>query len=678
MSSHLAPLLEARSVAVVGASPRRGSVGNQLVRQLVAGGFDGVVRPVNPRYETVEGIDCMATIGDAGSVDLAVIAVANERLEEQVGAAIDAGARSIALFASCHGTASDGSPLAARLGAMASEAGVPVCGGNGMGFLNIERSLRVCGFFQPWGLVAGGVTFLTHSGSLFSAMLHNHRRIDFNLVVSTGNELATTMDEYLEYAVSLASTRVVGLFLETVRRPTAMAAALAAADDAGVPVVALKVGRTERSRASVATHSAAVAGEYAGFEAFAAAHGVHLVDTMDELADTLQLFAAGRPAAPGGLGAVHDSGGERSLLIDTAARVGVRLGTVGAETRARIAEVLDPGLEPDNPVDAWGTGHDAIEICRRSLLALADDPDVGAVVFSVDLTAEEYPEEVWGGLAIDVAAATSKPVAVLANLAGGVDASEAHTLAESGVPVLRGTETGLRAIGHLFAQRDRRRRGPVPLRHPDADRWARNAADDPFGLLAAYGIAVPRSEVVDSVEAAVAASERIGFPVVLKTAEDIAHKSDAGGVIVGVDGVDAVADGYRALCGLGIRVLVQQMAPAGVEISVGLTHDELFGPVVVVAAGGVLVEVMADRAVALAPVDPATARAMVDRLRVRPLLAGVRGRPAVDIESLVATIVAVGRIGQDLADVIGSLDVNPVIVHPAGCVAVDALVVTHA
>ncbi len=688
LQSPLTPMLEAGSVAVIGASGSVGSVGHQLVRQLVVGDFRGSVHPVNPRYDRIEGLDCAPSISEVGPVDLAVIAVGNERLEAQVAAAIEGGAKSLALFASCHGVASDGSELAARLGAMVTEAAVPVCGGNGMGFLNLERSLRVSAFYQPWGLETGGVSFLSHSGSLFSAMLHNHRGIAFNLVVSTGNELATTMDEYLAHAVGLRSTAVIGLFLETVRRPEQMASALASADAAGIPVVALKVGRTERSRASVATHSAAIAGEYAGFEAFAAAHGVHLVDTMDELADALQLFSAGRPAAPGGLGSVHDSGGERSLLIDTADRVGVPLARIGADTRHRLAMILDPGLEAENPVDAWGTGHDGNEVFGAALSALADDPDVGVLVFCVDLTTEETPDTDYTPVILGAAAATTKPVAVLANLAGAVDGPDARRLAKAGVPVLRGTETGLRAIGHLLADRDRRSR-PMhsPAAHPAlaATRWRERLEEgsilseaEGLSLLSDFGIPVAAGIEVNDVTTAVAAADRLAYPVVMKTAVGVAHKSDIEGVIVGINDPGDVVAAFGRLASIGPRVLVQSMAPAGVELSVGLTRDEQYGPVVVVAAGGVLVEVMADRAVALAPLDPEVARSLIGRLRMRPLLDGVRGRPPVDVDALVAAVVRVGLIGHHLGGVIEALDINPLIVHPNGCVAVDALVVPRA
>ena len=200
-----------------------------------------------------------------------------------------------------------GPPLAERLRRIAAGAGMAVCGGNGMGFFNLEHSLRVCGYPEPADLAAGPVAVVSHSGSVFSALLHNHRDLRFNLVVSAGNELVTTTAAYLDHALELPSTRVAALFLETVREPAAFRAALAKAADRGIPVVALKVGRGQAARAMVAAHSGALAGDDGAYQALFDAFGVAQVATLDELADTCELLA-GRRAHPGGLAAIHDSG----------------------------------------------------------------------------------------------------------------------------------------------------------------------------------------------------------------------------------------------------------------------------------------------------------------------------------------------------------------------------------
>ena len=464
----LDPMLKARSVAVVGASERAGSVGDQTVRQLISGGFEGAVHPVNPRYESVHGINAVSSLEDIGSsVDLAVLAVANGQLETELQKALSTGARSVAIFASCHGEAAGGGSLRDRLRDLADKGGIPICGGNGMGFLNVEERIRICGFYQPEDLRPGGVTFLSHSGSLFSAMLHNQRGIRFNLVVSTGLEINTTMNAYMQWALELESTRVLALFLETIRDPDGFRRALARADDMDVAVVALKVGSTSKGQEAVATHSEGIAGDDAVYEALFEAHGVHRVWSMDEMADTVELFATGRRATASGLAAVHDSGGERALLIDTADRVGVALPPLGEGATTRLSQVLDPGLEPGNPVDAWGTGRDAEDVFVECLQAVADDPVVGAVAFCVDLTAEEKPDYAYSDAAFTVAGRIGKPLMVLSNLTTTVDPAQAGRLRDGGIPVLEGTETGLRAIRHLL---DRHTRSIRPAASPRLSR----------------------------------------------------------------------------------------------------------------------------------------------------------------------------------------------------------------
>jgi acyl-CoA synthetase (NDP forming) len=597
-----------------------------------------------------------------GPVDLAVVAVANASLVAECEAAVHAGARSLAILASCHGTTPEGEPIVDRVAAIAQDAGVPVCG-----------------FHQPWDLRPGGVAFLTHSGSLFSAMLHNRRHLRFNLVISSGNELATTMSGYVAHAVSLASTRAIGMFLETVRDPETMAAALERAANLDVPVVALKVGRTDRARMAVATHTAALAGDQAAFEAFAYGHGVHLVDTMEELIDTLALFDGGRRATTRALGAVHDSGGERSMLIDTADRVGVVLAEIGEDTRQRLGAVLDPGLEADNPVDAWGTGRDASDVLAESALALARDPAVGAVVVNLDMTSEDDPDEGYGPTVVAVAGQTAKPVAVLSTIPDAVDPGEARLLADAGVPLLRGTESGLRAMRHLFEH-------PLPLprrrpAHPAANRWTERLADpnpllesEALTMISTFGVPVAPSVEVSSPAEAAHAAEAVGYPVAVKAAGHM-HKSDIGGVHLNLGGSGSVMAACEAVLRLGGAALVQPMAPPGVEVAFGMIHDPQFGPVVVLGAGGELVELLDDAVTALPHLDHAMAARLLDRLAVRHLLSGFRGRGPADTAALVDAFVSFCAMVASLDGLLGSVDVNPVIVGTAGCVAVDALVV---
>ena len=763
--TRLAPLLEPRSVAVVGASARPGSFGDQLVAQLLGGGYRGAVHLVNPRYREVAGRPCHRSLADLpGPVDLAVLAVPNAALEAQLQAAAAAGIPAAAIFASCiEGDPPDGAvaPLAERLRAIAEAAGMVVCGGNAMGFLNLEQSLRVCGFPEPADLPGGPVAVVSHSGSVFSALLHNDRGLRFNLVVSAGNELVTSAAAYLDHALELPSTRVVALFLETVREPAAFRAALAKAAARAVPVVALKVGQGRAARAMVAAHSGALAGEDGAYQALFDAYGVARVATLDELADTCELLA-GRRAGPGGLAAIHDSGGERAHLLDLAERLRVPLAGISEATRRKLAAVLEPGLPATNPLDAWGTGNDADQIFATCIQALLEDPATAALALNLDLTTEPTPDTSYTGLAVDAAATTAKPVAVIANLASAADPAEAATLRAAGVPVLEGTATGLAAFGHLLAYRDflaHRERvdnlgsppsgpastgavdnpaHPVPgwatlphrgtrqrrVRVPRAqgrgaggqgvrDRWRRRldeaarppgeggrplheagwlsgagpldqmvrALDEAEGLalLGDWGVPVVAAEVATGLEGALEAAGRVGWPVALKTAApEVAHKSDVGGVRLGLDGPERLAVAYADLAArLGPRVLVAAMANPGVELALGVVADPQFGPLVMVAAGGVLVEVLGDRRFALPPVDHRQAMAMLDRLAVRPLLDGVRGAPPADLDAVARAVVDLSVLAVDLGDRLATLDLNPLVAGPDGCVAVDALVVAR-
>ena len=386
-----------------------------------------------------------------------------------------------------------------------------------------------------------------------------------------------------------------------------------------------------------------------------------------------------------GIATVHDSGLERAHVADLADELGVPFAAISAATTARLAGLLDPGLEPANPLDVWGTGARAGEQLSGSLAALADDPAVRAVALAVDLVHEfdgdqSYPEAV-----AETARRTSKPVVVLSNVPAAIDAGTAAALRDSGIPVLEGTRSGLLALKHLL-DHGAHHGEPAPACAPDRarqDRWARliraGVAHGPRleDLLRDYGIAAARTRAADSSAGALAAAAEIGYPVVLKTGEPgIAHKSDAGGVVLGLRDPDALRDAYEDLAErLGRRVLVCETIPAGPELSLGLARDHELGPLLVVGAGGVLVELLADRAVALPPVGPAQARRMLGTLRASRLLAGVRGQPPADLDAVTAAITGLSQLAAELGDVLEALDINPLICGPSSAVAVDALAV---
>ena len=564
-----------------------------------------------------------------------------------------------------------------------------------MGFVNVASGLRAIGYVEPEPLPAGPVALVTHSGSVFSAMLRSRRAIGFTLAVSSGQELVTTAAAYLEYALDLPETRVLALVLEAMREPDRLRSVLAAAAARDIPVVLLTVGS-----------SVCGPGDGGGPLGRAGRPGRRLGGAHGRLrgAPGRRPGRAGRhpravrhrpprPAGAGrrraGIATVHDSGLERAHTADLAEELGVPYAAIGEPTLARLAAVLDPGLQPANPLDVWGTGSDAERQLADSLSALADDPAVAAVALAVDLIREFDGDRSYPGAVLAAAGRTAKPVAVLAGLASAVDQDAAAELRRAGIPVLEGMRTGLLALRHLLDQASRAGRGRRRSWPPDEARRARGiallasgqAAGAPLlSLLREYGIAAARSDPAADIDAALAAAASVGYPVVLKTAEpEILHKSDAGGVILGVRGPAELAAAYRDLSArLGPRVLVCESVPPGTELSLGIARDADLGPLIVVGAGGVLVELLADRAVALPPVDEDQARRMIGRLRAGRLLAGVRGAPPADSDAVIRAITGLSALAAELGGELEALDVNPLICGPAGAVAVDALAIPRA
>ncbi len=688
--SSVRAMLEPRRVAVVGASATPGSFGHRLVTEVASSAKELDLHLVNPRYDTLEGRTCVPSLEAIdGPVDLVLLGVPDRAVEEQLSLAARRGDRSAVIYGSLVDTGG-GSALRDRVGDLAREAGMAVCGGGCMGFVNVADGVRAIGYVERSPLPRGPVAFITHSGSVFSAILRTRRHLGFTVVVSAGQELVTTTAAYLDYALGLPETRVVGLLLETLRDPESLRAALARAAEQDVVVVALTVGSSLAGRAMVAAHSGALAGADGAWEALFDAYGVVRVADLDELGDTLELFAAGRRAGPqgarGGIATVHDSGAERALVVDVAGTVGVPFAAISTETELRLADLLDPGLVPGNPLDVWGTGSDTEGLFRQCLEAMAADEHVGAAALAVDLVEEYDGDDSYPKAVLAAAAATDKPVVVLANLGSAIDVAAAEQIRAGGVPVLEGTRSGLAALGHLLRFGDRPETvvlaSPPPIDPDRQSRWRDRLAGPPLGgveslaLLAEYGIPVVATRGVNSVDEAVAAAEALGYPVVVKTDEpSIAHKSDVGGVLLGIGDAAGVAAAYNGLAQrLGTRASVAAMAPDGVELAVGLVRDPHLGPLVVIGAGGVLVEVLADRVVRLPPVDEHRARAALDELKVSALLDGVRGAAGVDRDAIASAIVALGWLATELGGGLDALDINPLRCGPGGCRALDALI----
>ncbi|MGR9092831.1 MAG: acetate--CoA ligase family protein [Gammaproteobacteria bacterium] len=691
MKHRLDPLLRPRSIAVVGASSRPDSMGAWVLRNLEAGGYQGNVYPVNPRYEELGGHRCFAAAGDLPETpDLAVFAVGDTRVEAALDDAIAAGIPA-AVIQSALVIDDDSTPLLRdRIEAKIDRAGMLVCGANGMGYYNVRDHVWTCGFDSTQHEAPGNVALISHSGSGMSGIIDCEQRLRINVAVSTGNELGVTMDEYLDFVLDLPETKAVGLFIETARNPEGFRSALEKAAQRRIPIVALKVGRTEASARLAVSHSGAMAGDDATYEALFSRYGVQRARDQDEFTTMLILFAELHPVGDGGLVTLHDSGGERQLLVDLAADANVPLTALSGATTRALEDVLDAELPAVNPLDAWSRGGpDAGEVMSRSLSLLMQDPGaaMGAVIHDRAPGGKIYASYL--GYMQRARAESGKPVALVSARQGtGYDEAVVENT-HAGYPVLDGVSQFLSGVRALFDYRDFQSQEPAELPSLDAavvERWRSRLSTgetlteiESLLLLDEFGVATSKTIAVSNEEQTLDAALRIGFPVALKTAaEGLLHKSDHHGVILGISDKEQLRQNYRILENhLGADALVAAMVLPGVELFLGAKRDPQFGPIVLLGFGGVLAETIGDVQFALPPFDKAHAGRCIDRMMLRPLLDGVRGEPPAAIDSFCETAARFSTLVHALRDVVSEIDINPIIVNRDAAIAVDALVVGH-
>ena len=691
-SSHrLDPLLKPASIALVGVSDKDGSPGQLLAKMVLESDYAGDVYLVNPRYDEILGQSCLPRLESLPvTVDHVVIALGNPHLESALRATIDHGARAVTIYSSGVLQQDSEPRLLQRLTSMAQAAGLEVCGLNGMGFYNVSHDLYAGIFPRAAEIIKGEISYIAQSGSAFTTLCHNGCRLGFNLCVSSGNELTTTVADYMDWSLEQADTRVIGLFLETVRDPAAFVAALEKANARNIPVVILKIGKSPLSAAMALTHTGAIAGNHAVFQALFKRYGVIEVDDFDEMASILMLLQSGRETCAGGFAAVFESGGFREMVTDEASQLGIEFAPLEDATRSLIAENLDPGLKAENPLDAWGS-HNRFEARFEACLeALMQDPNVAAGAFFSNYRDGYYLSQAIYRAVEAVSKKSDKPIALAtcySDLANSAICRAAHA---AGIPLIDGAHETLLAFRHLFDYREfKRQRIPPPasvaLNRDKLASWKRKLAShtaetlgetDALALLADFGVTVVSHAAVCSESELLTAAARIGYPLVLKTAQPgIDHKSDSNGVFVNISSEQELLERYRDLdTRLGPAALVSQMVEQGIEIALGTVNDAQFGPIVMVAAGGILVELLSDRAVAMCPLNQAQAAEMIDSLKANRLLQGMRGKPAANRQALIDAVVNLSVIALEFSDSIAEIDINPVLVNQDGALAVDALI----
>ena len=684
-------LFAPRSVAILGASDDATRIGGRPLTYLRAAGFQGPIYPVNPTRDTVQGLKAHAAVADLPETpDAAILALPAAKVEEAVTALAGRGVKACVLFASGFAETGD-TALQARVAAIAREGGMRLVGPNCLGAFSVPGR-----FYASFSTVLdrgvpqqGGLSIVSQSGAFGSHLyyLARQRGLGMRHWITTGNEADVTVAEALEYFAHDPGTKVIMAYAEGFTDGDRLVAALSAARAARKPVVFMKVGRSEIGAAAAQSHTAALAGADAVADAVLRQFGAFRAQTTEELVDIAHIACAGALPAGPKLGIVTISGGVGVLMTDAASDHGLDVAPMPQAAQAALKERL-PFAGVRNPIDITAQAFNDPALLGDNLKLVLKEGGydaVAAFLTSVPGSAAnaapvrdalEGVRRAWPDFPLVLSMLVDDPLRL-----------EYEAM---GYPVFADPSAAVAALAGARAIRagfDR----PAPPAARDAPPLPDGPLDEHAAkqVLAGAGIPVLTEHLATSADAAVAAWRSIGRPVAVKlVSPDIQHKTEVGGVVLGLNDEGAVRDAFDAILTrarahdaaarlTGVLVSPMEGGEGCVEVLLGVQRDPVFGPVVVLGLGGVLVEVLGDVTFRRAPIDAAEARAMIGELRGAALLDGVRGRPPADKDALVQALVALSQLAAGQGARIDSIDINPFLLRPQGqgAVALDALIV---
>jgi acetate---CoA ligase (ADP-forming) len=695
MSSPLTPFFSPRSIAVIGASRRPGTVGYQIVDNLIRHGYEGIVYPVNPQARHVHSVPAWRSVRDVpGEVDLAIIVVPKDLV---LGAVDECGSRGIpavvVISAGFKEVGGEGARREAQLMDRIRHHGMRLVGPNCMGVVNTEPGVRMNATFAPTMPPPGGVSFLSQSGAMGVTILDYAAEYGIGIrnFVSVGNKPDVSGNDVLEHWEADPETKVVLMYLETFGNPRKFTR-IARRVSRKKPIVVVKSGRTVAGARAASSHTGALAGKDLAVDALLAQCGVLRADTVEELFDLAMAF--GTLPRPRGrrVAIVTNAGGPGIIIADACESEGLEVAELTRETRERLASVFPEEASVRNPVDMIATA--TADSYRLALDVVMDDPNVDAAIAAFVPPLGVRQQDVAGAI---VESARKHPATpVLAVLMGreGLPRGRAE-LQAAGIPAYIFPESAARALAalHRYARwLERPVQAPVvyPVDGAEAGRLVEGASeegrewlmeDEAYAILEAYGIPVAEHRVVRTEEEAVAAAQDLGFPVVLKVVSpQIVHKTEVDGVKLDLRDDRQVGDAFREILS-GVEanapdaevrgVLVAPFRGDGQELILGMSTDPAFGPVLMVGLGGIHVEAFADVAFRIPPVTEQEAEEMLRSLRTFPILEGTRGQKGIELEAVVE---AIQRLGQLVSEHprIEEIDVNPFLATAEGAVAIDA------
>jgi acetate---CoA ligase (ADP-forming) len=685
-------MLRPRSIAIFGASATPGALGASLLANLERFGFAGDIYLVSASRAEIDGRRCVKSAAELPEgVDCAVLAIPRAGVREAVAGCAARGVGAVIIYAAGFAEAGpEGKALQAEL--VADARGMAVAGPNCLGHINfvdgIPLTFSPCAPAPPSGRRAIGI--VSQSGAMASmlrAALHA-RDIAISFSVSTGNEAVTGAEDFLDYLIDDQSTHVLLMLAEQIRHPQRFLVLARRAYAAGKPIVLLHPGRSAAAQASAQTHTGALSGDHAVMRTQVVHAGVALVETLEELIDLGELLVRWPSRPRGGAAVISDSGAFKALALDFCESCALDLPAPLGATAAALGALAPDLILSTNPLDLTAQALIDPDLYRRAMQPFFDDARYGSLVLAVVLSSPTHSERKMAPIiAALVEFGPRKPV-VLAMLGEDceVPAAAVAKLRGLGVPFFRSPERALRALARLATVRE-----PQPLVSAEAHAAVRL----PAGVIAEHaakrllqelGLPILRSELVHDLAAAEQAAARIGYPVVLKAQSPrLAHKSDAGGVVLGLADGAALREGWRKLHaavakahpGLELDgVLVEAMARVGLELIVGLRRDPDWGPVLLLGLGGVFAEVLHDIRMLPARVDAAAIIDDLRKLKAAVLLTGFRGALPSDLAAVADVAARLGAFAAAHPE-IAEIEVNPLMVYPEGALVLDALIIAR-
>jgi len=674
-------LVAPKAIAIVGASPRAGSFGLRTLENLA--NFRGAIWPVNAKYPKIGEHACYPSLASLpGKPDLVALVVPREGVEAALKEAAAAGAGGVVVYASGYGEMAreEGAAEQRRLSAIAQAARMPMLGPNCMGLVNHELGVGVS-FIPEYSKMprrVGPIAFVSQSGALGYCLAQAAERgLGYRYFFSVGNSCDVDVADLIGAMAEDPGVRAIACLFEGVPEARRLLEAGERARAAGKPVIVYKLGVSEDGAAAARSHTGSMAGSGAAFRALFERAGFVAVDNYEALVEYAKFFAsAGKPLARG-VAVVSGSGGAGIMAADMAERHGVPMPQPTDATTAVLRSVVPEFGAARNPCDPTGQVLSVPESYNKCCQALLDDPHYGVLLCAMSVSSRETGSK----RAVDIAQlarSQPKPISVVwvSEWLQG-PGSEAYE-ADDRVSFFRSMDRCYAAIAAW--QRWHEERIPEQRLTEKIDGLLRSGKRvlgerEAKAVLGHYGMRCAPERQAKNADAAVKAAAALGYPVVLKADGDIEHKTEAGAVKLNLQNADDVRAACGAMKAAKDGFLVQSMVTGGVELVVGVKRDPQCGPVLLVGLGGVLVEILRDTALALAPVGKSEARRMLERLRGFKLLQGYRGSPPADLDAACEAIARISEFAADHADQVEEIDVNPLLARPDGAIALDALIV---